>query len=154
MHNIISNIPVTNPNQYPKLRYKPATLYYLRICFPNIINNNNGTSGQSGEVAGTVLYKLGYTTTSLQERVYGKSATYYYNRQHKRVRVAGHVGMGLPTGTTVHVIAAYQHSNASMVYQWEQWLHNKYTSARYCGQAVMVNGNTELYVRDILELDN
>lgn len=153
MQSIVNSI-ITNPLLYRRLRYKPATLYYLRLEFPS-----TSTVGKATDNAGSmaksplVLYKLGYTTTSLQERVHGKPATYYYNRQHKRQRVAGHNGMGLPSGTNVYVISTVTHRNASEVYQWEQYLHNKYRSHRYCGQSVMGNGNTELYTRDILELD-
>lgn len=160
MLHIINTITIATPNKYPALRYKSAILYYLRITFPSMVTTGNvqhyGQCGQCGEVAGnvTTLYKLGYTTTSLQERVHGKPASYYVNKYGKRVRAVGHNGMGLPTGAIVHVISTYQHSNASLVYQWEQELHKRYKMHGYKGAAVMGNGNTELYVRDILELDN
>jgi hypothetical protein len=61
--------------------------------------------------------------------------------------------MGLPPGTLVYTIAEYKHRNGALVYAWEQYLHSKYRSERWQGLPVMGNGNTELYVRDILDLD-
>jgi len=140
MQTIVNNISIKNANKYPKLRLRAATLYYLRIEFTNLI-----------------VYKIGYTTTSLLERVHGRPTSYRYvirKGKRTRVRAAGHNGMGLPLGTRVYVVASLDHHNASYVYQVEQALHTKYALQRYKGEWLMENGNTELYMRDILELDN
>jgi len=140
MQSLISNIIISKPNKYAKLRLRPATLYYLRI-----------------EFAHTTLYKLGYTTTSLMERVHGRPTIYrYIVRKGKRVRVhaAGHNGMGLPKNAKVYVVATLDNNNGSLVYQWEQYLHTLHYNSKYVGRQVMENGNTELYVSDILGLDN
>jgi len=140
METIVSNIVISNKNKYTKLKSRAATLYYLRIEFSDL-----------------TLYKIGYTTTSLQERVHGRPTSYsYVVRKGKRVRVraAGHNGMGLPVGTKVYVVATLGHNNGSLVYQWEQYLHTRYALQRYTGVPLMENGNTELYTSDILELDN
>lgn len=142
METIINNIHVTDRRKYPKLYLRPACLYYLRLEFPT----------------GQVLYKLGYTTTTLNERVFGCPATvsYKYNSNLKRklrVYKAGHNGYGLPSGTQVFEIATYYHRNGSYIYQLEQELHRRYTTASYKGINLMANGNTELYPTDILNLD-
>jgi len=140
MQTIVNNIVISKPNKYVKLSRRPATLYYLRIEFSN-----------------TTLYKLGYTTTSLVERVHGRPISYNYKMvkgKRIRVRAAGHNGMGLPVGTKVYVVATLDHPNASYVYQVEQILHTRYALHRYKGEWLMENGNTELYTCDVLELDS
>lgn len=137
MDTVIIDILVKDTKLYPKLYMRTATLYYLRIV---LINN-------------TIVYKLGYTTTSIQERVYGRIPTYKY-RNGKRLRVAGHIGLGLPTGAKVYIISSYTHRNGSYIYQLEQILHKRYAKYRYIGINILANGNTELYTMDILNLDN
>jgi hypothetical protein len=140
MHTIVNSIKISKPNKYPKLSRRPATLYYLRIEFTHL-----------------TVYKIGYTTTSLAERVHGRPTSYSYKKVGKsvrRVRAAGHNGMGLPVGTKVYVVATLDHPNASYVYQVEQILHTRYALHRYKGEWLMENGNTELYTCDVLELDS
>lgn len=157
MHAHIATIP-TNPAAFPALRYKLATLYYLRIEFPSSYNDKDGKGNIATNCSNPlVLYKLGYTTTSLQERVHGKPVTYRYTLvkgKRKYSRTTGHNGMGLPAGTQVYVIASITGKCASTVYQWEQYLHNKHRNERWQGLPLMENGNTELYIKDILNLDN
>lgn len=158
MQSITANLPITNPKEPANLYLRPATLYYLRLEFPS---TGNGT-GKGGNIATScgntplVLYKLGYTTTTLHERVYGRPTTYntrYVHGRMKVLRIAGHVGMGLPPGTQVFIISTLDHRNGALVLAWEQYLHSKYTAQRYNGPPPMANGNTELYTRDILDLD-
>jgi len=140
MQSLISNIQVSKPNKYVKLKSRAATLYYLRIEFTHL-----------------TVYKIGYTTTSLQERVHGKRASYKWGvRKGKmvRVRAAGHNGMGLPKDAKIYVVATLANANGSLVYQWEQYLHTKYALQRYTGVPLMENGNTELYTCDVLMLDS
>jgi hypothetical protein len=153
MYTILSTITIDNTKKYPKLYLRPATLYYLRIEFSNIVGSAN-VLAKSPQVL--TLYKLGYTTTSLNERVYGKLPSYKYitkNGRRTSVRVAGHNGMGLPPSAKVYEIATYSHRNASYIYQYEQYLHSLHAKSRYIGANIMANGNTELYTVDILGLD-
>jgi hypothetical protein len=120
MQSIINSISIIL-NKYPKLVKRNAILYYLRIELNNIC-----------------YYKLGYTTTSLHERVYG--------------RYGKHNGMGLPVTAEVYIIAIYR-GNANTIYQYEQYLHQKYQPFKYTGSPIMANGNSELYTTDILDLD-
>ena len=154
MHTILNTITITDAKLYPKLYMRAATLYYLRIEFTSIVGSTNVLAKSPQPI---ILYKLGYTTTSLNERVYGKLPSYKYitkNGRRTSVRVAGHNGMGLPDGTRVYEIATYSHRNASLIYQYEQELHRLHAKSRYIGANVMANGNTELYTTDILGLDN
>ena len=128
---------------------RPALLYYLRLEFPHTIKCTKD-AGHWQELP-LILYKLGYTTTTLAERVHGRTGRYITMRG-RRQWVAGHAGMGLPLGTNVFVISTLT-GTSSLVYAWEQALHRQYAAARYRGALVMSNGNTELYVRDILGLD-
>jgi hypothetical protein len=154
---IVNNTGITSASTPATLYLRPAILYYLRLEFPHT-DNNAIRPGSSQRVATTplILYKLGYTTSSLHERVHGKPVTYTKKRvgnKRKVLRHNGHNGMGLPPGTSVYIISTLQHRNAALVYAWEQYLHNKYASERYKGLPLMANGNTELYIRDILDLD-
>lgn len=163
MQHIISNIPITRAATPSSLYMRPATLYYLRLEFPpfpsTIGTSNGGMCGNNATSCGNtplVLYKLGYTTTSLHERVYGKPIIYtrrWVGNKRKVLRNNGHNGMGLPAGTDVYIISTLQHRNGALVFAWEQYLHNKHQLRRYNGPPVMGNGNTELYTVDILELD-
>jgi len=169
LQTIINNTGITTAKLPANLHMRPATLYYLRLEFPSTVSNGGtiGTIGNNATCCGSsintiynreqlVVYKLGYTTTTLHERVYGKLATYntrYVRGKRKVSRIAGHNGMGLPPGTNVHVISTLHHRNAALVYAWEQYLHNKYRAEKYSGPPVMANGNTELYTRDVLDLD-
>lgn len=158
MQHIVSNIPITTASAPKALYLRPATLYYLRLEFNGTVGNSNGSNGGNGgsKTAEQVLYKLGYTTTSLHERVYGRAATYsnkWVGNKRKVLRHNGHNGMGLPPGSAVYVISTLAHRNAALVLAWEQYLHSKYRSERWQGLPVLANGNTELYVRDILDLD-
>jgi hypothetical protein len=164
MQSLLNNIIISNPNKYRKLTGKSATLYYLRLEFNNINSKSNDNGNFAGEIAGDsiiynnnnklILYKLGYTTQSLQERVHG-TPNKYKRDKYGRLRLAstGHNGMGLPTGTDVYIISTYRHTNASLIYQYEQVLHSMYCADKWHGNPVMGNGNSELYIRDILDLD-
>lgn len=133
---------------------RPATLYYLRLEFPSTIDTSvKGMEVRNELRQGQTLYKLGYTTTTLHERVYGHKGTYRYRKGKRICLRPAHNGMGLPPGTMVYVISTLNHRNGALVLAWEQYLHNKYATQRYCGSPVMGNGNTELYVGDILNLD-
>jgi hypothetical protein len=157
MQTIITSTGITSATTPKQLYLRPATLYYLRLEFQS--TSDKGTQGM--EVRNSlrqplVLYKLGYTTTSLHERVHGKPVTYtkkWVGNKRKVLRHNGHVGMGLPPCTMVYIISTLQHRNAALIYTWEQYLHAQHQRSRYCGSPIMANGNTELYVRDILDLD-
>lgn len=160
MQTIINTIPITSAKLPKQLYLRPAILYYLRLEFPSTVGTSNGgMCGNNATSCGNtplVLYKFGYTTTSLHERVYGKPVIYtrrWDGNKRKVLRHNGHNGMGLPPNTDVFIISTLQHRNGALVYQWEQYLHNKHQRSRYTGPSVMGNGNTELYTVDILELD-
>lgn len=161
MQNILNNIIITNPKLHSKLYLRPATLYYLRLEFADN-TSMNGIVGRTNVLAKSpqcpiILYKLGYTTTSLNERIFGKLPSYTYkiiNGKRKYIRASGHNGMGLPQHTKVYEVACVSNRNASYIYQVEQYLHSLHAKHCYEGAKVMGNGNTELYTVDILGLDN
>jgi hypothetical protein len=80
----------------------------------------------------STLYKVGYTTTSLEYRLYM---------------------MGIAAGWDVKIIGSTSYVKASLAYAIEQLVHQRYVNDRYKGRWILANGNTELYERDILELD-
>lgn len=183
--NIISTIhcPINKNSNLPN---KAAIIYYLRLEFNNnsininsinINNNNNSENGSktaanmhnnnkvNSKMAASqpqsqslILYKIGYTTTSINERVFGRASTVTHrtNRRTGR-RIAtvhkGHNGLGLPSNTNVYVIATAKCVNAATAYAKEQVLHKQYAAQRWQGLPLLANGNSELYVSDVLLLD-
>jgi hypothetical protein len=113
--------------------YKPPTvkqsiLYYIRLCFAD----------------GLVLYKIGYTSMTIVDRVEG-----YFDK--KLGRQVG--GMGLPCGCSYRIISVVYKGSKTSAYAEEQRLHKLYVNARYRGPNRLRNGNTELYLTDVLRLD-
>ena len=123
----LSQLPITTMT-YKSIKAKPALLYYIRLTFPDSL----------------VLYKIGYTTMRLSARIYGiyaRSGVHMY-------------GMGLPTGTDVVVIKTWRYRCKATCYSREQILHAQYSMYRYRGTPRIASGYTELYVRDVLGLDD
>jgi hypothetical protein len=115
----------------PSLRaYKPATaiVYYIKLRFAE----------------GLTLYKIGYTSMTIVKRVEG----YYDYKTRRRT-----VGMGLPCGCTYRIIAVVYKGSKAMAYRKEQDLHNLHQMYRWNGPNRLRNGNTELYLTDVLGLD-
>ena len=114
--------------------FKPTTVryslvYYIRLDFKN----------------GLRLYKIGYTSMTIVKRVEG-----YYSK--KLGRKTG--GMGLPCGCTYKIIDTLYKGNKAIAYRREQELHNLYQEYRWNGPKLIRSGHTELYVNDVLGLDN
>lgn len=80
---------------------------------------------------GTVLFKLGYTSRTV----------------YKRIET-----MGIPYGTRTRVVAALPFTSVQTAYKAEQLLHEKFTKHKYKGKNILANGNSELYVCDLLAL--
>jgi len=117
----------------PSLRvYKPATapaiVYYIRLDFKD----------------GLALYKIGYTSMTIAKRVEG-----YYDRRTRCYKG----GMGLPCGCTYRIIATLYKGSKKMAYEEEQRLHSLYQLYSWKGSNRCRNGNTELYIKDVLGLD-
>ena len=137
----------------PQLLRKSASLYYIKLdfskCSSRILTklprNITVVNNSHQELSVTALYKLGFTTTNLHERIFGK---YNYRR-----KVWYHHGLGLPVNTVVSVISCLPFAAASEAYGYEQYYHTKFHSARNFKLNVLANGNTELYGTDILQLD-
>ena len=73
----------------------------------------------------------------------------YYDKKLGR-RTAG---MGLPATCTYKIIATLYKGSKAKAYAEEQRLHNLYQKDRWRGANRLLNGNSELYRRDILGLD-
>ena len=144
----------------PQLLRKSASLYYIKLDFAKCssrilsklstahINSRNElsvTASSSQVPSNTILYKLGFTTTTLHERIFGK-----YNYRTKKWY---HYGLGLPVGTSVTVISCLPFAAASEAYLYEQYYHTLHHTSRNFQLNVLANGNTELYGTDILQLD-
>ena len=109
---------------------KPSALvYYIRLDF------------KGGDLT---LYKIGYTTMTVVKRVEG-----YFDRK-TRTRS---VGMGLPKGCKYKIIAVVYRGSKEEAYRREQALHAKHRAERWSGARLCANGNTEMYIRDVLGLD-
>ncbi|MCX6733080.1 MAG: GIY-YIG nuclease family protein [Candidatus Roizmanbacteria bacterium] len=80
---------------------------------------------------GTILYKLGYTSRT----VYIRMET-----------------LGIPYGTKTRVLAALPFSSVQTAYKAEQLLHEKFIKYKYSGKGRLANGNSELYICDLLQL--
>lgn len=115
----------------PSLRvYKPATglVYYIRLDFKD----------------GLTLYKIGYTSMTIVKRVEG-----YYDRRTRCYKG----GMGLPATCTYRIISVVYKGTKSAAYRKEQDLHKLYQMYRWRGPNRCRNGNTEMYLMDVLGLD-
>jgi len=112
-------------------RALPSIVYYIRLRFTD----------------GLVLYKIGYTSMSLRARLYG----YYTKESGRRYRKGG---MGIPAGTIVECVAILYQGDTEDAFRHEQDLHRRYAEHRYSGPNRIANGNSELYRRDVLGLDN
>jgi hypothetical protein len=128
--NITRVANITNSVSVTKIFASGSTsiVYYIRIYFKD----------------GTSLYKIGYTSMSLKARVEG----YYNYRTRERS-----FGMGLPYGAKWTKIAILYSGTREAAYRYEQDLHNLYQAKRYRGHSCLRNGNTELYLTDVLGLD-
>ena len=105
-----------------------ALVYYIRLDFGDL-----------------TLYKIGYTSMTVAKRVEG----YYDYKTKKRT-----VGMGLPATCTYRIISIVYKGSKKRAYAYEQKLHNLYQGDRWRGANLLQNGNSELYRRDVLGLDN
>jgi len=110
--------------------YAKATglVYYIRLTFADDLT----------------LYKIGYTTMTIVKRVEG-----YYSKKDRCWKG----GMGLPYGCHWRIISVVYKGSKTRAYEEEQRLHTLYQAERYRGPNVVKNGNTELYLMDILGLD-
>ena len=105
-----------------------ALVYYIRLDFAD----------------GLVLYKIGYTSMTVVKRVEG-----YYDRRTRCYKG----GMGLPCGCTYRIIGVVYKGSKTRAYEEEQRLHNLYQAYRWKGPNRVANGNSELYLMDVLGLD-
>ena len=86
----------------------PATVYYLSITFSD----------------GTLVYKVGFTTTSIQQRID------YFE---------------LPPTTIVRVLGIFRCKCTKEAFAVEQLLHNHFKKYKYTGKPLLSSGNSELY---------
>lgn len=80
--------------------------------------------------AGQIIYKLGITNRTPERRI---------------------AGMGLLAGVSAIVLNAFVFPNGRDARIAEKRLHRKFAEHRYCGQPVMKNGNTELFMVPVIE---
>jgi hypothetical protein len=73
----------------------------------------------------------------------------YYDYKAKRRTV----GMGLPCGCTYRIISVVYKGSKQKAYEEEQRMHNLYQAYSWKGPNVVKNGNSELYLTDVLGLD-
>jgi hypothetical protein len=79
------------------------------------------------------LFKIGITNLSVRRRL--KS-------------------MGIPSGVQITVIKEFKFNAGRKAYRLEQYLLSKFSSLKYTGDYLFDNGNTELFIQDVLGLDN
>ena len=103
-------------------------VYYIKLCFSD----------------GLHLYKIGYTSMTIVKRVEG-----YYDRRTRSYKG----GMGLPATCHYKIIATLYKGSKETAYRREQALHSTYQMYRWKGPNRLRNGNTELYLTDVLGLD-
>lgn len=107
---------------------RPSLVYYIKLTF----------------ISGLVIYKIGYTSTTIVNRVEG----YYNKRTGKYIP-----GLGLPKGCTYRIIGILYKGSKVSAYKVEQDLHKLHSVHRYTGVKLIRNGYTELYRVDVLGLD-
>jgi hypothetical protein len=91
---------------------KPGVLYYLKITTDD----------------GQVLYKIGITNNSVNER------------------------FSLTELSKIEIIKQKLYENGQDAYDWEQKLLKMYKQYQYTGPKILVSGNTELFTKDIVAL--
>jgi hypothetical protein len=122
----LAGVPSLRVRKPPTIKY--SIVYYIKLRFTD----------------GLILYKIGYTSMSIVDRVEG-----YFDYKTKR-RTAG---MGLPCGCTYRIISVIYKGKKETAYREEQRLHNLYQAMRYNGPKRVTSGHTELYLTDVLGLD-
>jgi len=80
---------------------------------------------------GTILYKLGYTSRTVYHRI---------------------ETIGVPIGTKVRVLASLPFNSLQTAFNVEQLLHEKFAEYKYKGKEVLKNGNSELYIVNLLQV--
>lgn len=78
------------------------------------------------------LYKIGYTSRTVAHRI---------------------TTIGFPSCVIVTIITSVSYSKLVDCYNIEQLLHQEHSRYRYRGVKLLENGNSELYVKDVLGLD-
>lgn len=123
---------------------------YATACRRGIINEITnhvirGNTGFNKEKSGILyyikfesvldipIYKIGITNASTKCRI-------------NSMRVCD--------GYATKILKEFYFENGKECYDVEQLYHKEYKEYRYYGDNVMKNGNTELYVKDVLGLDN
>ena len=80
-----------------------------------------------------IIYKIGITNRTMKERL---------------------TSMGVDKSYNVIIIQETYYERGIDAYNEEQRLHKLHKEFKYLGEAIMKNGNTELFIKDVLELDN
>lgn len=78
------------------------------------------------------LYKIGITNSTAKRRL---------------------VTMAVYSGWKSTIIREFHFKNGRQAFEYEQMCHTKFKEFQYLGENIMDNGNTELFTKDVLELD-
>lgn len=146
--NTYSSVPNTRNRTSKSVRFRQLcdNFYYNHIrthqTFP--ITKYTPTKKSSGNIyylrleyfnsVGDIvtLYKIGYTSRTVAHRI---------------------TTIGIPSCIIVTVVSSVSFGKLLDCYNIEQLLHNEYVRYRYRGVKLLENGNSELYVKDVLGLD-
>ena len=82
-------------------------------------------------IIGTNIYKVGITSQSIPNR-------YRLKSDRDKIRV----------------VYTHKFTNGEQAFRVEQMILKKYSEFKYIGEKIMTSGNTEMFTKDILELDN
>jgi len=84
------------------------------------------------ETENQILYKVGVTNLSAKKRL---------------------IGMGVPNNIKVTILQELKFENGKDALDLESKIMKKFKAFKYFGKAIMVNGNSELFTKDVLLLD-
>jgi hypothetical protein len=123
-YNLYSSYLTTN-SSFPITKYTPRKRSSGNIYYLKLQYFNS-----IGDIV--TLYKIGYTSRTVAHRV---------------------STIGVPNNIIVTIVTYVSFPKLVDCYNIEQLLHNKYVRYRYRGVRLLENGNSELYVKDVLGLD-
>lgn len=131
--------PLTPKNKYKtvynfgvKLKVvKPGYVYYIKFTIPGYVYNTiNPLTFIDKPI---ILYKLGYTSTSVKKRI---------------------EFMNVSSQIKVEILQVLTMKCVKDSFYLEQMLHGLHFKDRYMGNGFLSSGNTELYSKDIFGLDD